>query len=106
MCTDPASSNHYPDLLRACLIAALTEPATAVVRLPEQCALSYVQNTIKFAAMRLLNKGALTSGVELLCMVGCGLDAAKYLQAAGEWEAAARFVCHGFLLINRFGSFC
>jgi hypothetical protein len=51
--------------------------------------------------MKLLGNGQLTAGVELLCLIGCGLDACRYLQAAGEWDAAARFelfvigVAHG-----------
>ena len=66
--TDAKEESFYADSLRACVIAAVRTPATA-------------QNTIKLVAMNLIAAGKLDEGVELLCLVGCHLDACYYLQS-------------------------
>lgn len=40
-------------------------------------------------AMNLIAAGMLDAGVELLCLVGCNMDACYYLQSEGLWERAA-----------------
>ena len=74
--TDAKDETFYADSLRACVIAAVRTPATA-------------QNTIKLVAMNLIAAGKLDAGVELLCLVGCHLDACYYLQSEGLWQRAA-----------------
>jgi hypothetical protein len=74
--TDAKEESFYADSLRACVIAAVRTPATA-------------QNTIKLVAMNLIAAGKLDEGVELLCLVGCHLDACYYLQSEGLWRRAA-----------------
>eukprot|EP00039_Didymoeca_costata_P006462 m.90445 g.90445 ORF g.90445 m.90445 type:complete len:1140 (-) comp13267_c1_seq1:899-4318(-) len=74
--TDAKDEAFYLDSLRACVIAAL--------QMPSSC-----QNTIKLVAMNLIAAGKLDEGVELLCLVGCHLDACYYLQSEGQWERAA-----------------
>ena len=74
--TDANQESFYVDSLRACVIAAVQTPANA-------------QNTIKLVAMNLIAAGKLDEGVELLCLVGCNLDACYYLQSEGLWHRAA-----------------
>lgn len=74
--TDTKEEMFHIDALRACVISAITSPDTC-------------RNTIKLVAMNLIVSGKLDSGVELLCLVGCHLDACYYLQSEGEWERAA-----------------
>lgn len=74
--TDAKDDSFYTDSLRACVIAAIRTPANA-------------QNTIKLVAMNLIAAGKLDAGVELLCLVGCHLDACYYLQSEGLWQRAA-----------------
>lgn len=50
------------------------------------------QNSIKLVAMNLIASGRLMEGVELLCTIGNGLDACRYLQTHGKWKLAARCV--------------
>lgn len=74
--TDAKEDSFYEDSLRACIISAVGSPDTC-------------QNTIKLVAMNLIAAGKLDSGVELLCLVGCHLDACYYLQSEGQWQRAA-----------------
>eukprot|EP00051_Salpingoeca_urceolata_P002385 m.49699 g.49699 ORF g.49699 m.49699 type:complete len:1133 (-) comp12095_c0_seq1:65-3463(-) len=75
--TDAKNPNFYTDSLRACIISAVASPSTC-------------QNTIKLVAMNLIASGKLMEGVELLCLIGNGLDACRYLQTYGQWGLAAR----------------
>jgi len=74
--TDTKEDTFHVDALRACVISAISAPDTC-------------RNTIKLVAMNLIVSGKLDSGVELLCLVGCHLDACHYLQSEGQWERAA-----------------
>ena len=48
------------------------------------------QNTMKLVAMNLIASGKLMEGVELLCLIGNGLDACRYLQTYGRYDLASR----------------
>ncbi|EEC18794.1 hypothetical protein IscW_ISCW014326 [Ixodes scapularis] len=57
---------------RACLIASLKTETKA-------------QSVVKLVATNLIASGRTWDGVQLLCLIGKGLDACRYLQAAGQW---------------------
>ena len=46
------------------------------------------QSTIKLVATNLIANGNVWEGVQLLCLIGKGLDACRYLISYGLWEAA------------------
>jgi hypothetical protein len=46
------------------------------------------QSTIKLVATNLIANGSVWEGVQLLCLIGKGLDACRYLISYGLWEAA------------------
>uniref|UniRef100_A0A131Z532 WD repeat-containing protein 11 n=1 Tax=Rhipicephalus appendiculatus TaxID=34631 RepID=A0A131Z532_RHIAP len=71
--TEPASEHFYSDSLRACLVASLKTESKA-------------QSVVKLVATNLIANGRTWDGVQLLCLIGKGLDACRYLQAAGQWE--------------------
>ena len=45
---------------------------------------------MKFVASSFIASGDLNMGVELLCVIGKGFDACRYLQIHDKWEEAAR----------------
>ncbi|KAL3183206.1 hypothetical protein MRX96_006965 [Rhipicephalus microplus] len=71
--TEPASEHFYSDSLRACLVASLKTESNP-------------QSVVKLVATNLIANGRTWDGVQLLCLIGKGLDACRYLQAAGQWE--------------------
>lgn len=71
--TEPGSEHFYSDSLRACLVASLKTESKA-------------QSVVKLVATNLIANGRTWDGVQLLCLIGKGLDACRYLQAAGQWE--------------------
>ncbi|CAN7990277.1 unnamed protein product [Ixodes hexagonus] len=71
--TDTCSEHFYSDSLRACLIASLKTESKA-------------QSVVKLVATNLIASGRTWDGVQLLCLIGKGLDACRYLQAAGQWQ--------------------
>ncbi len=73
---DPALPTFHSDLLRACLVAAVTDPAGCT-------------GTLTAAASLLRAAGRLDDAVELLCLANNHVDACLHLQAAGQWERAA-----------------
>ncbi|KAM7302431.1 WD repeat-containing protein 11 [Ixodes scapularis] len=70
--TDTCSEHFHSDSLRACLIASLKTETKA-------------QSVVKLVATNLIASGRTWDGVQLLCLIGKGLDACRYLQAAGQW---------------------
>ncbi|MDP2437293.1 MAG: hypothetical protein Q8P67_16230, partial [archaeon] len=75
--TPPDHPNFYPDILRACVIAASISPEE-------------YHKTVLFGATNLLATEFLYEGVQLLLLVGRGLDACTHLQNRGHWNEAAR----------------
>lgn len=71
--TEPGSEHFFSDSLRACLVASLKTEGKA-------------QSVVKLVATNLIANGRTWDGVQLLCLIGKGLDACRYLQAAGQWE--------------------
>lgn len=47
------------------------------------------QSTIKLVATNLIAHGSIWEGVQLLCLIGKGLDACRYLASYSRWGAAA-----------------
>lgn len=60
---------------RACLVATIQSTGAA-------------QSTIKLVATNLIANGNIWEGVQLLCLIGKGLDACRYLLSYNLWEAA------------------
>ncbi|XP_064464638.1 WD repeat-containing protein 11-like [Ornithodoros turicata] len=71
--TETENEHFYTDSLRACLIASLKTESKA-------------QSVVKLVATNLIASGRISEGVQLLCLIGKGLDACRYLQLAGQWE--------------------
>lgn len=71
--TETENEHFYTDSLRACLIASLKTESKA-------------QSVVKLVATNLIASGHTSEGVQLLCLIGKGLDACRYLQSAGQWE--------------------
>lgn len=46
------------------------------------------QSTIKLVATNLIANGNISEGVQLLCLIGKGLDACRYLLSYSQWESA------------------
>lgn len=46
------------------------------------------QSTIKLVATNLIANGNISEGVQLLCLIGKGLDACRYLLSYSLWESA------------------
>lgn len=76
--TDITSNGFMVDALKACVISASINTDS-------------FQNTVKLVSTNLIANGQLMQGVELLSLIGKGLDACRYLQAYGQWEYAAWF---------------
>ena len=60
---------------RACLVATIQSTGAA-------------QSTIKLVATNLIANGNIWEGVQLLCLIGKGLDACRYLLSYNLWESA------------------
>lgn len=75
--TKATNANFYTDALRACIISSVSNPTESA-------------NTIKLVAMNLIAAGRLMEGVELLVLIGNGIDACRYMQTYGKWDEAAR----------------
>ena len=75
--TPPDHPNFYTDILRACVIAASISPQE-------------YEKTVLFGATNLLATEYLQEGVQLLLLIGRGLDACTHLQNRGQWNEAAR----------------
>ncbi|XP_075222794.1 WD repeat-containing protein 11-like [Lycorma delicatula] len=73
--TDLDNSNYYTDAIKACLIATIQSTGAA-------------QSTIKLVATNLIANGKIWEGVQLLCLIGKGLDGCRYLISYGLWDSA------------------
>ncbi|KAK6635197.1 hypothetical protein RUM44_000448 [Polyplax serrata] len=74
--TDVDNSDYYADSIKACLIATVQSSEVS-------------QSTIKLVATNLIAHGKIWEGVQLLCLIGKGLDACRYLTSYSRWGAAA-----------------
>lgn len=73
--TDIDNPNYYTDAIKACLVATIQQTGAA-------------QSTIKLVATNLIANGKIWEGVQLLCLIGKGLDGCRYLVSYGMWESA------------------
>ncbi|KAJ4431502.1 hypothetical protein ANN_20100 [Periplaneta americana] len=73
--TELENPNYYTDAIKACLVATIQSTGAA-------------QSTIKLVATNLIANGNIWEGVQLLCLIGKGLDACRYLLSYSLWEAA------------------
>nr|CAD7396669.1 unnamed protein product [Timema poppensis] len=78
------STRYYPGVVsgedmglfhRACLVATIQSTGAA-------------QSTIKLVATNLIANGNIWEGVQLLCLIGKGLDACRYLMSYNLWDRA------------------
>lgn len=74
--TDVNSNQFMLSALKACVISASISTEA-------------FQNSIKLLATNLIANGQLLQGVELLSLIGKGLDSCRYLQTYDKWEYAA-----------------
>ncbi|KAK7571105.1 hypothetical protein V9T40_014709 [Parthenolecanium corni] len=74
--TDFGNSNYHTDAIKACLLAAI------------QIDTGSAQSTIKLVATNFIANGRIWEGVQLLCLIGKGADACRYLVSYGLWEDA------------------
>ncbi|KAF4521502.1 hypothetical protein B566_EDAN001802 [Ephemera danica] len=74
--TELDNPNYYTDAIKACLVATIQSTGAA-------------QSTIKLVATNLIANGNIWEGVQLLCLIGKGLDACRYLSSYGLWSRAA-----------------
>ncbi|XP_046385283.1 WD repeat-containing protein 11-like [Ischnura elegans] len=73
--TDLDHPRYYSDAIKACLVATIQSTGTA-------------QSTIKLVATNLIANGNVWEGVQLLCLIGKGTDACRYLISCGLWADA------------------
>lgn len=73
--TELENPSYYTDAIKACLVATIQSTGAA-------------QSTIKLVATNLIANGNIWEGVQLLCLIGKGLDACRYLLSYNLWEAA------------------
>ncbi|KAG8325827.1 WD repeat-containing protein 11 [Homalodisca vitripennis] len=73
--TDLDNPHYYTDGIKACLVATIQSTGAA-------------QSTIKLVATNLIANGKIWEGVQLLCLIGKGLDGCRYLSSYGLWESA------------------
>lgn len=73
--TDIDNPSYYTDAIKACLVATIQSTGAA-------------QSTIKLVATNLIANGQIWEGVQLLCLIGKGLDGCRYLSSYGLWESA------------------
>lgn len=74
--TDLNNPEYYTDAIKACLVATVQSTGAA-------------QSTIKLVATNLIAHGTIWEGVQLLCLIGKGLDACRYLASYSRWGAAS-----------------
>eukprot|EP00160_Parvularia_atlantis_P019869 Unigene7990_Nuclearia_a/m.24522 Unigene7990_Nuclearia_a/g.24522 ORF Unigene7990_Nuclearia_a/g.24522 Unigene7990_Nuclearia_a/m.24522 type:complete len:329 (-) Unigene7990_Nuclearia_a:43-1029(-) len=74
--TPSNTAGYRADALKACLIAAIKAPAN-------------LEHTLQVVATSLIANNELLEGVQLLCLLGRGLEACTYLQNNGLWRDAA-----------------
>jgi len=75
--TAPDNPEFQLNYLKACVMSASISPEV-------------FSHTVKLVATNLIANSLLDEGVQLLCLVGKGLDACRYLQGYDRWiEAAA-----------------
>ncbi|VVC35482.1 Hypothetical protein CINCED_3A000598 [Cinara cedri] len=67
--------HYYTDALKACLIATVDTNTTN-------------QSTIKLVAANLIAENKINEGIQLLCMIGKGSQACRYLISYNQWEQA------------------
>nr|CAD7432286.1 unnamed protein product [Timema monikensis] len=73
--TELENTNYYTDAIKACLVATIQSTGAA-------------QSTIKLVATNLIANGNIWEGVQLLCLIGKGLDACRYLMSYNLWDRA------------------
>uniref|UniRef100_A0A914VYZ2 Uncharacterized protein n=1 Tax=Plectus sambesii TaxID=2011161 RepID=A0A914VYZ2_9BILA len=73
---DSSLPEFYADSLKACLLSAAHSSTTC-------------QSTVKLVATNLIAGGKISEGIQLLFLIGKGLDACRYLQSYGFWERSA-----------------
>ncbi|XP_071448701.1 WD repeat-containing protein 11-like [Hetaerina americana] len=73
--TEMDNPQYYSDAIKACLVATIQSTGTA-------------QSTIKLVATNLIANGNVWEGVQLLCLIGKGMDACRYLISYGLWTDA------------------
>ncbi|KAJ9582833.1 hypothetical protein L9F63_022829, partial [Diploptera punctata] len=73
--TELDNPSYYTDAIKACLVATIQSTGAA-------------QSTIKLVATNLIANGNIWEGVQLLCLIGKGLDACRYLLSYNLWESA------------------
>lgn len=73
--TELENPNYYTDAIKACLVATIQSTGAA-------------QSTIKLVATNLIANGNIWEGVQLLCLIGKGLDACRYLLSYNLWDSA------------------
>ncbi|XP_065217428.1 WD repeat-containing protein 11-like [Planococcus citri] len=74
--TDFNNTNYYADAIKACLLATI------------QTGTGSAQSTIKLVATNFIANGKIWEGVQLLCLIGKGVDACRYLLSYGLCSAA------------------
>jgi len=74
--TPSNTTNFKADALKACLVAALKSPEA-------------LRNTIKLVATNFIANNELFEGVQLLSLIGSGMEGCTYLQTYGHWNTAA-----------------
>ncbi|ELR13975.1 WD domain, G-beta repeat-containing protein [Acanthamoeba castellanii str. Neff] len=74
--TPAAHPNFYPDMLKACVVAASHSQQS-------------FQQTVGEVAHNMVASGWLEDGVQLLCLVGRGAEACRHLQDHARWTDAA-----------------
>ncbi|XP_050421580.1 WD repeat-containing protein 11-like [Adelges cooleyi] len=73
--TNVNDPNYYTDALKACLIASIDSNTSN-------------QSTIKLVAANLISDNKIDEGIQLLCMIGKGSQACRYLISYNQWEQA------------------
>lgn len=86
--TDCQQPDYYADCLKACLLSTLAVVKAAGDGI-EGHDTSSAGSTVKLVATNLIANGRLGEGVQLLSMIGKGLDACRYLQSFGHWEQSS-----------------
>ncbi|XP_050546910.1 WD repeat-containing protein 11-like isoform X2 [Daktulosphaira vitifoliae] len=74
LATNVNDPNYYTDALKACLIASVDSNSN--------------QSTIKLVATNLIADNRIDEGIQLLCMIGKGSQACRYLISYNQWELA------------------
>lgn len=77
-CSSNADNQQHAltDALMACVVAATIDQDS-------------FHNTVKMVAAKLMANDKVDAGIRLLCVIGRGLDACRYLQISDRWTEAA-----------------